>query len=122
MQEFKAIDLEEAQNQTSEVLKPSLYPITNWTDFALKRINCSALSQKLSISFEDKRLIPWTCGHEKYAFHRGYQYISNDPQKWSQSFKLVMRLSCIELNCKTENLINILKFMEKRFFGKPRDL
>jgi len=119
-QEYKEFIVDESEAQPSP-LEPSLYPLTNATNFALNRIKSSSLSEKMSISFEEKGMIPWTCSHGK-AFHRGYEFLSRDHNKWSHSFKLLIYLSCFILNCRLITLTPILYRMEELYFGNKECL
>ncbi|CAG2120612.1 unnamed protein product, partial [Medioppia subpectinata] len=110
-QEFKSLLLNENDSQKTESVYHSLYPLTTATELALKRVTSPAVKEVLSTNFEDKSLSGWTCSHGK-VFHRGYDFLHKDPKQWSSTFKLLIRLSCIILCCRTKDLIPIINRME----------
>ncbi|CAG2102886.1 unnamed protein product [Medioppia subpectinata] len=118
-QEYKSLLLNENDShdsQSTESVYHSLYPLTTATELALKRVTSPAVKEVLSTNFEDKSLSGWTCSHGK-VFHRGYDFLHKDPKQWSSTFKLLIRLSCIILCCRTKDLIPIINRMETIYFS-----
>src|SRR5882757_10352282 len=109
--EFEECIGDQYQSSSVEELKPSLYPLTNATNYALKRINSSSAVAEMSVTFEDQSLSVWMCSHG-LTFHRGYTYLDKDITQWSSSFKLLIQLSCIVLHCNVNQLIPIINRME----------
>ncbi|XP_054166655.1 uncharacterized protein LOC128964122 [Oppia nitens] len=100
-------------------IEPSMYPLTTATEFALRRMNCPELTEKLSVNFSDKLLKVWSCNHGK-AFHRPYVFVDKDPDKWSESLTVIMKLCCLLLQCKTKHLLPIINKIESKFFRYQR--
>ena len=119
------LSVENSQTEDLPTLQPSLYPLTNLTNYALERIGSSETSEQMSIDFyETTRIAGWLCTHRK-PFHCQYVGVGKEPKNWSNwssSFKMLMYLSCIILQCKTKQLVPILTQMENRFFFKKREL